>query len=50
MTQMSLSTKQSLTEQTGSCQGGEGWGRHGVGSLRLTDISWRVHKQQGPNV
>ena len=51
---MDLFTKQKQIhkEQTGGCQGGEGWGRDGLGvwGQRMQTIIYRMDKQQGPTV
>ena len=53
MTQMNLSTKQKQThrhrEQTCGCQGGEGWGKDGVGvwdwqMQTIIYIGWIINK------
>ena len=45
MTQMKLSMKQKQNprhrEQAGRCQGGDGWGRDGVGGL-LADVRFYI--------
>ena len=53
---MNKSTKQKQThrhrEQTCGCQGGEGWGREGLGvwDQQMQTVIYRMDKQQGPTV